>query len=135
MNTNILRPIDSSLNDLQRAEELIKKEMVTMMQFDALQNPMPTNKRSNNAQAQAQSFLNSHPYADFEKEELGHAKKLIENEMNVVRKGMDHGDISLEAYSTVWDECLSQVFILTPFQLEFFSKILKILFRKKSKQV
>ncbi|XP_033224510.1 cell division cycle 5-like protein [Belonocnema kinseyi] len=114
VNTNILRPIDSSLNDLQRAEELIKKEMVTMMQFDALQNPMPTNKRSNNAQAQAQSFLNSHPYADFEKEELGHAKKLIENEMNVVRKGMDHGDISLEAYSTVWDECLSQILYLEP---------------------
>ena len=85
--------------------------MVTMMQYDALQNPVPSNKRSNNALAQAQAYLNSHPYANYEKGDLDEAKKLIENEMNFVRKSMDHGDISLEAYSTVWEECLSQVLI------------------------
>ena len=109
VNTNILRPIDSSLNDLQKAEELIKKEMVTMLHFDALHNPVSGNKRASNAQAQAQSFLNTHPYADFEKEDLESAKELIEKEIDVVRKGMDHGEISLEAYCTVWEECLSQV--------------------------
>lgn len=109
VNLNILRPTSDSLNDLQRAEELIKREMITMLQYDALNNPVPMNKRSNNAMAQAQGYLNSHPYKNYEKDELEEAKKLVENEMNVVRKGMDHGDISLEAYCTVWEECLSQV--------------------------
>ncbi|XP_043464216.1 cell division cycle 5-like protein [Leptopilina heterotoma] len=114
VNLNILRPTSDSLNDLQRAEELIKREMITMLQYDALNNPVPMNKRSNNAMSQAQGYLNSHPYKNFEKDELEEAKKLVENEMNVVRKGMDHGDISLEAYCTVWEECLSQILYLEP---------------------
>lgn len=31
--------------------------------------------------------------------------------MNVVKEGMAHGDLSLDAYTTVWEECLSQVII------------------------
>lgn len=110
VNLNILRPASDSLSDLQRAEELIKREMITMLQYDTLNNPVALNKRSNNILSQAQSYLNSHPYKNYEKDDLDDAKKLIENEMNIVRKGMDHGDISLEAYCTVWEECLSQVF-------------------------
>ena len=32
--------------------------------------------------------------------------------MSVVKKTMGHDDLSLEAYSTVWDECYSQVLYL-----------------------
>lgn len=39
------------------------------------------------------------------------AKKLLADEMNVVKEGMAHGDLSLDAYTTVWEECLSQVSI------------------------
>ncbi|XP_051173244.1 cell division cycle 5-like protein [Leptopilina boulardi] len=114
VNLNILRPASDSLSDLQRAEELIKREMITMLQYDTLNNPVALNKRSNNILSQAQSYLNSHPYKNYEKDDLDDAKKLIENEMNIVRKGMDHGDISLEAYCTVWEECLSQILYLEP---------------------
>ena len=43
VNNAILRPAntsDSSLTDLQRAEELIKKEMLTMMHYDSIRNPV-----------------------------------------------------------------------------------------------
>jgi pre-mRNA-splicing factor CDC5/CEF1 len=29
--------------------------------------------------------------------------------MSVVKEGMAHGDLSLDSYCTVWEECLSQV--------------------------
>lgn len=29
--------------------------------------------------------------------------------MAIVKEGMGHGDLSLEAYTTVWEECLGQV--------------------------
>ena len=32
--------------------------------------------------------------------------------MQVVKKGMGHGDLSLEVYTQVWEECLSQVLFL-----------------------
>ena len=44
VNHTVLRPKgagDPQLTELQRAEELIKREMVTMMHYDALHNPTP----------------------------------------------------------------------------------------------
>lgn len=32
--------------------------------------------------------------------------------MEVVKKGMGHGELSLEAYTQVWEECLAQVLFL-----------------------
>ncbi|XP_043486424.1 cell division cycle 5-like protein, partial [Polistes fuscatus] len=114
VNMNILRPfMDTPLTDMQRAEELIKREMITMMQYDALQNPMQQNRKSaSNSLAQAQAYLEQHPYINFEEEELDAANKLLTNEMNVVKDGMAHGDLSLDAYTTVWEECLSQILYL-----------------------
>ncbi|XP_043491814.1 cell division cycle 5-like protein, partial [Polistes fuscatus] len=87
VNMNILRPfMDTSLTDMQRAEELIKREMITMMQYDALQNPIQQNRKSaSNSLAQAQAYLEQHPYINFEEEELDAAKKLLTDEMNVVK--------------------------------------------------
>ncbi|XP_008551894.1 cell division cycle 5-like protein [Microplitis demolitor] len=113
INMNILRTsTDASLTDFQRAEELIKREMITMMQYDALQNPIQPNIKRNTALSQAQLYLEQHPYHDFNKEELDNARKLLGDEMAVVRDGMAHGDLSLDAYTTVWEECLSQILYL-----------------------
>lgn len=72
VNMNILRPfMDTPLTDMQRAEELIKREMITMLQYDALQNPMQQNRKSaSSSLAQAQSYLEQHPYVNFDEEEL-----------------------------------------------------------------
>ena len=32
--------------------------------------------------------------------------------MEVVKRGMNHGEISLDTYSTVWDECYKQVLFI-----------------------
>lgn len=37
------------------------------------------------------------------------AKGLLKEEMEVVKNGMGHGDLSLDVYSQVWQECLGQV--------------------------
>ncbi|XP_001604289.1 cell division cycle 5-like protein [Nasonia vitripennis] len=116
VNMNVLRPsTEVSLTDLQRAEELIKQEMICMMQYDTLMNPVvPNHKRAQTIMNQANNYLEQHPYEEVSKDEFETAKKLLQEEMSVVKEGMAHGDLSLESYSTVWEECLSQVLYLEP---------------------
>ena len=40
------------------------------------------------------------------------AKELLQKEMQVVKEGMGHGELSLDAFSQVWDECYAQVLFL-----------------------
>ncbi len=40
------------------------------------------------------------------------AGELLAQEMEVVKHGMGHGDLSMEAYNQVWEECYSQVLYL-----------------------
>lgn len=128
INTNIMRMVGSSdppLTDLQRAEELIKKEMLIMLHYDSVHNPTPAqmgippgSKKSQPTQkgvlnqAQHLAYLESHPYIHYEEEELTSAKKFLQGEMDIVKGGMNHGDLSLEAFSQVWEECYSQVLFL-----------------------
>lgn len=37
--------------------------------------------------------------------------------MEVVKAGMGHGDLSMEAYSQVWEECYGQVRIATSYRI------------------
>lgn len=104
VNLAVLRPIhdNHSLTDLQRAEELIKYEMTTMLQYDNLKNPPPVQaKRSNLSQAQQLAFLDQHPYNDYKAEELDYAKAILKREMDVVKFGMGHGELPIEAYTQV----------------------------------
>lgn len=127
VNMSVLRPIncDPPLTDLQKAEELIKREMMTMLHHDAILNP--TLEQSGNLQgakkgkpsqatvvlqAQHLAYLEKHPYEKFVDDELELSKELLTSEMLIVKDGMGHGDLSLEAYSQVWDECLAQVLFL-----------------------
>lgn len=118
INTTILRPpVDMvGLTDLQKAEELIKQEMITMLHYDSLMDPVqpPANtpaKKLTSLQ-QIQAYLDQNPYDDFEDDELNEAKEMLKDEMHIVKSGMAHGDLSLENYSHVWQECLSQVLYL-----------------------
>lgn len=115
VNLAVLRPPNESysLTDLQKADELIKSEMVTMLQYDNIKNPVPTTtKRSNLSQAQQLAFLEQHPYESFQPDDLDFAKQLLKREMDVVKHGMNHGDLPLEAYTQVWEECLGEVLFL-----------------------
>lgn len=115
VNLSVLRPPNESysLTELQRAEELIKLEMATMLQYDNLKDPLPMQiKQSTKSQAQQLAFLEEHPYENFRSEELNIAHHMLRREMEVVKKGMGHGDLPLEAYKQVWEECRRQVLFL-----------------------
>jgi len=126
MNHTVLRPLhaDPPLNDLQRSEELIKREMIVMMHHDCLESPTliqqgvsGSSKKGDRErgivnEATHRTYLDRHPYKEYNKEDLDAAKELLENEMGVVKDGMQHGDLSLEAYTQVWEECLAQVLYL-----------------------
>lgn len=115
VNTDIFRD-NSSLTDLQKAEELIKKEMINMMQYDAVLNPVTitNSKRAPIILSQAQKYIEDNPYEEFDKDDLDNAKKLIADEMQIVKEGMAHGELSIDAYTTVWEECLGQILYLEP---------------------
>lgn len=121
VNTSVLRPAHTEppLTDLQRAEELIKQEMLVMQHHDALHYPTAHQRLGGGPrkgapmdEAQHLAYLDRHPYLKYSQDELQAAKEVLKAEMEVVRRGMGHGDLSLEAYSQVWDECLAQVLFL-----------------------
>ncbi|KAG8124518.1 putative Mrna splicing protein [Naja naja] len=122
VNETILRPlnVEPPLTDLQKSEELIKKEMITMLHFDLVHHPygeVPGSKKMKVPGLGASStehiaYLEHNPYEKFSKEELKKAEDLLAQEMEVVKQGMSHGDLSSEAYNQVWEECYSQVLFL-----------------------
>ncbi|TKS86066.1 Cell division cycle 5-like protein [Collichthys lucidus] len=124
VNESVLRPTSMEpLLDLQLAEELIKQEMITMLHHDCLHHPSANAgsqlqrgksrgpaSTSNNASHIA--FLETHPYKPVSTEDMEQAKAVLAAEMEVVKAGMGHGDLSMEAYSQVWEECYGQVLYL-----------------------
>ncbi|CAH0763902.1 unnamed protein product [Diatraea saccharalis] len=115
VNLSVLRSGGGApLTPLQHAEELLKAEMVTMLHYDALRDP-PTGtdkKRAVQLQAAHLAYLEQHPYEEFSAEELDAAKHELKKEMEAVKGGMGHGDLSMDAYTQVWEECLAQVLFL-----------------------
>ena len=125
MNDSVLRPLNSDppLTELQRAEELIKREMIVMMHHDCVETPTPAQmgeggkkkgglgsdgERAIVNEQQHRAFLEKHPYQQFSEEEVADAKELLQKEMETVKAGMDH-NLSDQAYTQVWEECLAQV--------------------------
>lgn len=124
VNATVLRPVnvDPPLTGLQKAEELIKREMVTMIRSDIVNHPTAqqienlTHKKSKNAAqaviAATRAALEIEPLESFTEKEIAHAKELLANEMEFVRSKMAHGDLPIESYTKVWEECYAQVLFL-----------------------
>ncbi|KAL3277690.1 hypothetical protein HHI36_013035 [Cryptolaemus montrouzieri] len=114
VNLTVLRPPQErhGLSELQKAEELIKLEMVTMLQYDNLNNPLPVQAKKASTVNQQLAFLEQNPYEPINAKDLEIAKNMMKQEMEYVKRGMNHGDLPLEAYSQVWEECLGQVLFL-----------------------
>ncbi|KAL7873074.1 hypothetical protein AOLI_G00121450 [Acnodon oligacanthus] len=121
VNETILRPqnVEPPLTELQQAEELIKKEMITMIHYDCLHhlNTEALAKKgksvgSSSNSAEHIAFLEKTPYEKVAEDDLKKAKEILKQEMEVVKHGMGHGELSIEAYNQVWEECYSQVLYL-----------------------
>ncbi|XP_077437336.1 cell division cycle 5-like protein [Vanacampus margaritifer] len=121
VNESVLRPPMEALNDLQVADELVKREMITMMHYDCLHHPTAAGQlqrvkargpasASNNALHIA--YLDGHAYNTVSTDDMDKAKAILAAEMEVVKAGMGHGDLGMEAYCQVWEECYSQVLYL-----------------------
>jgi len=100
------------LTQLQKAEELVKEEMLTMLHHDALKNPTLEQMASKVSSSEHTNFLSRHPYFEATKEDLEEARQLILDEAANVKEKMGHGEILLDTFTSVWEECLSQVNVL-----------------------
>ncbi|XP_055370722.1 cell division cycle 5-like protein [Condylostylus longicornis] len=108
INTKILRPPNEkhNLNNLQKAEEEIKYEMIKILLHDYIQNSNPR------ITEQLEKIFDVKLYENFSQAELEASNNTLCEEMLFVKQGMSHGDLSTESYSQVWKECLSQVLYL-----------------------
>lgn len=120
VNNAVMRPTpgpsDPPLSLLQKAEEMIKREMLTMIHYDAAYTPPDIGQQGKKPQpvnqAQHLAYLEQHPYEQVTEEELRSAHEALQQEMDYVKHKMGHGDLSLEAYTQVWEECYAQVLYL-----------------------
>jgi pre-mRNA-splicing factor CDC5/CEF1 len=85
-----------------------------MMCHDVVNHPTieQAGKKGKSSLANLQAELEANPLTKFSDEELQQSRDLLCQEMEVVKTGMDHGELSLDAYSTVWDECYDQVMFI-----------------------
>ncbi|KAH7938078.1 hypothetical protein HPB49_019650 [Dermacentor silvarum] len=78
VNASVLRPAHTEppLTDLQKAEELIKQEMLVMQHYDALHNPTEAQQSGRKGSANVTdeaahlAYLERHPYHKYNQEEL-----------------------------------------------------------------
>ncbi|KAH8379246.1 hypothetical protein KR009_003876 [Drosophila setifemur] len=112
VNTKILRPQSEkqNLTEQQQAEELIKHEMITMQLYDSVKDPVPG--QSQHKLEQLQSYFKANPYEEISQAELAQARQMLGEEMEVVKERMSHGELPLDVYAQVWQECLGQVLYL-----------------------
>ncbi|CAG5131481.1 unnamed protein product, partial [Candidula unifasciata] len=118
VNTNIMRPSgpnDPPLTELQKAEELIKQEVLIMLYHDAVVTPTDGSKGSGPqkaSQASYLAYLDKNPYIEVDPGDMNKAEELLQKEMQVVKEGMGHGELSQDTFAQVWEECYSQVLFL-----------------------
>ncbi|XP_047128533.1 cell division cycle 5-related protein isoform X1 [Hydra vulgaris] len=124
VNTSVLRPDEMrrDLNLYQEAEEMIKAEMVHMLRHDIVHHP--TEHQLNmlglkKASASVQTVINANkrvleesPLEKISDKDMEAARSLLNEEIEVVKKAMAHGDLSIDVYTRVWEECYGQLLYL-----------------------
>ena len=93
--------------------------MIIMLRNDIVNHPtsnqvelLKQKKTRNSVQAVIaanQAALEHERYENFTEEDLTDAKKLLQKEMEFVKQRIGHGDLHLDSYSKVWEECYAQV--------------------------
>ena len=96
--------------------------MIVMLRNDIVNHPtsdqvelLKQKKTRNSVQAVIaanQTALEREHYERFTDEEMSDAKKMLQKEMEFVKQRIGHGDLPLESYSKVWEECYAQVLYL-----------------------
>ena len=63
-------------------------------------------------------YLSKHPYHEVSPEDMKLAKKLLEEEAEIVKKAMQHGNVTIDVYGKVWRDCYSQVSVAAVFETD-----------------
>lgn len=90
VNKSVLRPSDAQYTDLQKAEEMIKREMVIMLHYDALHSPLATFIKKTSQDSAHAEYIQTHPYRNIADEDIAVAKKLLQKEMQVSFRYLDY---------------------------------------------
>ena len=99
------------LTKLQEAEEVIKKEMISLLSFDCIKNPSMSqlirlgSQSGSSNMKDLQSIIQSRSKNELTQEELFDANQLLEEEMNLLRDQMDHHQ-DISSFSNVWGRML-----------------------------
>jgi pre-mRNA-splicing factor CDC5/CEF1 len=101
--------VDPKHKAVVEAEELVKEEMILMLRHDLVHHPTPTATKNKSAQAARKKELELNPLEKFTDEELAKAREMLDDEVEVVKTAMGHGELSEEAYTQVWEECYNEV--------------------------
>ena len=98
---------------------MIKAEMIKMLRHDIVNYPTEhqiialNGKKTRNAAQNAintnRKMLDSNPLDDISEEEMNEARRILDEEIAIVKEAMSHGDIAIDVYTKVWEECYGQV--------------------------
>jgi hypothetical protein len=115
--------------------------MISMLRNDIVKHPtshqvelLKQKKTRSSAQAVIaanQAALEHERFESFTEEDLADAKKLLQKEMEFVKQRIGHGDLHLDSYSKVWQECYAQVssfFQITQFRWFSFASSYRTVF-------
>lgn len=93
--------------------------MIKMLRHDIVSHPTSDQMDALNGKktrAPALSKVNENKKAlevdgldDISEDEMNNARALLNDEIQIVKSAMAHGDLALEVYSKVWEECFGQV--------------------------
>jgi len=128
VNNAILRPAKAELplSDLQKAEEMIKREMLIMLHHDAYYNPTAAQQSTGSDGSKGQSssgknvlneekhlqYMQKNRYEEFNEDQMEQARDLLAGETDIVKEAMSHGELTDDAFTQVWEECYAQVLYL-----------------------
>lgn len=112
INDSILRGAphkDQKYRALYEAEELIKQEMLVMLKHDLVYHTPDAASISKATLNKVKSELEGTKPERFDEEELKKAENLLSAEVELVREGMGHKELTVDEYSRVWEECYKEV--------------------------
>lgn len=93
--------------DMQLADELIRQEMITMLQYDAIMNAVPAPENvSVDKPETLEKYIQNYTHEDFTDKEMADARQLLANEMDTMKGERTHGPVTLGAFTEVWEEWL-----------------------------
>ncbi|KAL1234231.1 Cell division cycle 5-like protein [Trichinella spiralis] len=115
INNNILRPANmtEALSDIQKAEEIIKKQLLCLLHYDSMNNPtveqLKAARRSDQkAMAKARAPYIAEDPTQFSAEDLEKASRVLDEEWKMLLKIKLPEPVDLASFTEIWKDCYSQ---------------------------